>query len=176
MRTNLTVIFFSGILIFGSCTSDRTRIEYHALKIINAIRDSDLTAFEDYMGVANYKKNEENHIFYFNEAHTYIKKYTSGDGFNSLEISPEDAFHITKILMPLFEGFDSSNGLKRAVLILSFGPATPYSRYSKFFDINIDEDLDVEYRHEHPVADTTIPKLELDSAAIKKMTETPLFN
>ena len=96
-----------------------------------------------------YERNKEMISFDFESAHEYIKKYVPATTRLNYVIHERDGIYGVLVTAPIFEGFDSSNGLKKAELQLYFRPRTPYSHYSELQTFVIRQDLNVEYRLEH---------------------------
>jgi len=151
----LFLLFLPTLSIF-SCKSDEEIIKIKTQKIITAIRDSNFNVFEEMLSKDDIKKSNEIDLFYFNVVHDYMNRYFKKNEnipFSqpiiktlNIPIAEEVSFYANDVSVPLFTGFDSSNGLKRAVLILTFGNTVRFSKHTYFRSFLLDEDLDVPYR------------------------------
>jgi hypothetical protein len=142
---NYIIIFLLFSFLNQSCKSDKDQIAASTKYIITAIRDSDLISFKKIMG-KDFDENGEVNTFYFNVAHNYLNKYfKKGQKIDFIQ-GERDKDYFVEVSIPIFQGYDSSNGLKKAVLVLTFRPAAPYAPYSKLVEFQIKEDLDVYYR------------------------------
>lgn len=134
------------LLFCYSCKTDKEMIAKKTEDIITAIRDSNINSVISYLHKGNPNVDEEGSIFYINMAHEYIKKYVPRGKKVSYVILGRDEIYRVLVSCPLFEGFDSSNGVKKAALELYFRPPTPNSRYSELVSIYMKQDLNFEYR------------------------------
>jgi hypothetical protein len=128
---------------------DKKKIREKAEMVIEAMRDSDIMIVKAPMDAAAFGKDrEKSNLFYFSLAHVYISKYQSRHKKLPLVINAPDYISGIKVTVLLHDGFDSSDGLKRAELELYFRPAAPGQQYD-LQTIYINQDIDMPYRRSH---------------------------
>lgn len=168
----LIILLINGLLL-SSCKSDKERILSNSKEIVRAIRDSDYSVITDMLPKEDISGTKKNTFIYFNRAHEYLIRYAVNIDTLKYILKPGDMYAVTDVTIPIFQGFDSGNGLQKADIKLSFRPETPYSSHSSLMAINIDEKLDVYYRSKYMHFDTPQP---LDSNLQKEVDKYPLFH
>jgi len=129
--------------------NDKSMIRKNTESIIRAISDSDLVAVKEYMDSGVFETNKVNsNLYYFKLAHLYLNKYQGKRNKWHFVIDDPDYIFGVRVTALLYEGFDSSNGLKKAELVLYFRPSAP-DKPCNLQTIYVNKDIDPFYRRTH---------------------------
>lgn len=138
------------LLLFCCCTqtvkkTDEEKIIETTKKMLNYIADSNYQNFKELMYPRNV--DDERLIHYFNICNYCLKNYSNN--IDSIPITLSDEQQIdstTKVLIPIFKGFDSSIGLVYAQIDVYFGPEqfVPFNQVTHFF---VKDEYDAQYRN-----------------------------
>ncbi len=166
---------FLLIILFANCMSVKKHVEKNTYEIIEAIRQNDLEQFKSKMASGRFEEHKESNIIYFNLANKYVNKYLKQDrpSFTADYSTP-----LVKVSVPIFNGFDSTNGLKEARIEMIFIPEGRLSSNCELSVFSVYEKVDVPYR-QFLIKNNLIPdntdSLIRDSNLIRQVQKTSVF-
>jgi|GEM_PF-6516485 len=137
------------LLLFCCCNqtvkkTDEEKIIETTKKMLNFIADSNYQNFKELMYPRNV--DDERLIHYFNICHYCIKNYSNNIDSIPITISDEQQIDsTTKVVIPIFKGFDSTTGLREAQIEVFFGIKrfVPLNQITHFF---VKDEYNVDYR------------------------------
>lgn len=112
-------LFF--IPLFGSCqnTNQEESIDLTAKKIIHSIKDGNIEEFINLIGTSA-KNDTELREADFSKLKYYVDKYNVTDTFRITDKYTPLMKRLIEI--PIFNGYDTINNIKKITLVLYFGP------------------------------------------------------
>jgi len=146
IKTIKIVSFLVMVLLISSCMSVQKHLELNTKEILEAIRNNDLERFKEKMDSNQFNEYRSTTEHNFKLANTYIEKYFNDSrsiDFVTLLNSPSPPF--MQSIVQLYNGFDSTSGVKSAKLILDFRPKSQYSKDCVLLGITVNEEVDMSY-------------------------------
>ena len=137
------------LLLFccNSCTTNENYVLKRSQHTLKSIEACNLNEFKSNFGGNEYYRDSFKYNYYFQEACNYFKKYSFNEKKCKYFISQPDNFHEIKVKVPIFSGYDTTNGIRKLDLNLYFRPLYPTSTHSEMIGIDIYQDVDFEYRN-----------------------------
>lgn len=143
---NKILLLLPIALLLSSCKSVNEHLKENTIEILEAVKDNDIDEFNKQMDPYFLEKYPQTIRRNFELANNYIDKYKEGTDIQEFEISYSySSPPFMQAVIPLFNGFDSTSGVKSAKLILDFRPKSQSSKDCILVGISVNEDVDLNY-------------------------------